>query len=74
MALSVTSFNDALRCKLHGAMIRASADSRASGFIGVHRFGRFTVAHSRVPGRGGFRFVHAGRDVTQIVLRALREK
>lgn len=73
MPLSVTSFNDALRCKLHGAMIRAAADSRARGVIGVHSFGRFTVAHSRVPCRSGFRFIHAGRDVTQIVLRALRE-
>ncbi len=74
MALSVTSFNDALRCKLHGAMIRAAAASRASGFIGVHSFGRFVVAHRREPGHGGFRFIHAGRDVSALVYRALREK
>jgi hypothetical protein len=74
MAIAITSFNDSVRCKLHGAMIRAGAASRVTGFVGVQSFGRFTVAHSREPGRGGFQFIHAGRDITTLVLRALREK
>lgn len=67
-----------LRCKLHGAMIRAAAQSRTSfAKYGAH----FATQHIEVIhrrrlshdcGPAGFEFQYNGLDITSTVLKALR--
>jgi len=76
--ITVTSLqHDTIRCKLHGAMIRAAKDSRNDSLLGygIADAGNIRVQHFRYRppcGLSGFRFVHKYGDITETVLKALR--
>lgn len=71
MLTSTSLRHPSIRCRLHGAMIRAASESRLHR-IGVHNAGSILVSHKRdrMP---AYKFLHQGKDITATVLAELRQ-
>lgn len=74
MAITATSLqHPTIRCKLHGAMIRAAARSRISpNGCGACAVGKIEVFHLRGENPRGFVFMSGLDDITKTVRKALR--